>query len=431
MKSKKDRKRRKMSAGTVFMLIMLALVLGSSALVLGRLSSGATVDLTKLHMAVLDIQNESRTGAEEETDDTEPRTTERIVVTPPPAKATPVPQTDENSFTLTLGGSISLSGEVRKNSRSTDAKVADYADIMMLLSPEIDSSMNGVFLENLLSERHKTNDTTAPGDAVLLLKEAGFDLAACGFSQAYSNGKDGINATLETLNSQGIRVLGICGTNEEGAPEIRTVNNVRTAVMQYTSTVSDKTRKSMMKDGTSGMIPEADLSLISKDISEAREQGAEAVIVLINWGKTGKDPDKKQLELAQGIAEAGADLIVGNGSHVPQTAEYLSGRNNTDVLCVWSLGSLLNGDRSNIKRLSGYLLHVTIRRDGKGGAEIRNPQFTPVYTWKYKQDGRIYYRCVDAGGEIPDGMDSEQQKNMSKAAETVRSVLKDSPLTER
>ena len=187
----------------------------------------------------------------------------------------------------------------------------------------------------------------------------------------------------------------------------------------------------MMKDGTSGMIPEADLSLISKDISEAREQGAEAVIVLINWGKTGKDPDKKQLELAQGIAEAGADLIVGNGSHVPQTAEYLSGRNNTDVLCVWSLGSLLNGDRSNIKRLSGYLLHVTIRRDGKGGAEIRNPQFTPVYTWKYKQDGRIYYRCVDAGGEIPDGMDSEQQKNMSKAAETVRSVLKDSPLTER
>ena len=33
--------------------------------------------------------------------------------------------------------------------------------------------------------------------------------------------------------------------------------------------------------------------------------------------------------------------------------------------------------------------------------------------------------------EIPDGMDSEQQKNMSKAAETVRSVLKDSPLTER
>lgn len=431
MKSKKDRKRRKMSAGTVFMLIMLALVLGSSALVLGRLSSGATVDLTKLHMAVLDIQNESRTGAEEETDDTEPRTTERIVVTPPPAKATPVPQTDENSFTLTLGGSISLSGEVRKNSRSTDAKVADYADIMMLLSPEIDSSMNGVFLENLLSDRHKTNDTTAPGDAVLLLKEAGFDLAACGFSQSYSNGKDGINATLETLNSQGIRALGICGTNEEGAPEIRTVNNVRTAVMQYTSTVSDKTRKSMMKDGTSGMIPEADLSLISKDISEAREQGAEAVIVLINWGKTGKDPDKKQLELAQGIAEAGADLIVGNGSHVPQTAEYLSGRNNTDVLCVWSLGSLLNGDRSNIKRLSGYLLHVTIRRDGKGGAEIRNPQFTPVYTWKYKQDGRIYYRCVDAGGEIPDGMDSEQQKNMSKAAETVRSVLKDSPLTER
>jgi len=285
----KGSKRRRMSAGTVFMLVMLAVVLCGSALVLGRLSSGASVDLSKLHMTVLDIRNENRTGAEdaeEQPVNEEMHPAAQRIKTTAAARTTEAPPADEESFTLTLAGSINLSGEVRKNSKSTDAKIADYADVMMLLSPEINSSVNGVFLENILSDRHKASDTVAPGEAALLLKEAGFEYAACGFSQAYSSGKDGISATMDTLNSQGIRTLGIYGADGSGMPEVRTVNSVRTAIMQYTATVSDKTRNSMSREGTSGMLPEAELSRISEDIDTAREEGAEAVIILINWGKT-------------------------------------------------------------------------------------------------------------------------------------------------
>ena len=152
------------------------------------------------------------------------------------------------------------------------------------------------------------------------------------------------------------------------------------------------------------------------------------VIVLLNWGKNGKDPDSRQRELASAIAQAGADLIVGCGRHVPQSAEYLTGSDGKQVLCVWSLGSLLTGDRSNTKHLSGYLLHVTVRSSGGSRAEILNPEYTPVYTWKYRQDSRYYYRVVDASGQAPDGMDNEQMKNRNKAAETVSNVLKGSPL---
>lgn len=155
------------------------------------------------------------------------------------------------------------------------------------------------------------------------------------------------------------------------------------------------------------------------------------MIVLLNWGKTGKDPDRAQKELAEGIAMAGADLIVGNGSHVPQKAEYITGRNGKNILCVWSLGSLLCGDRANIKRISGYLLHLTVQSDGQGGAEILHPEYTPVYTWKYKQDGRYYYHCIASNSNNPDGMDSEQRKNMAKSLETVTDVLLGSPVTER
>lgn len=435
MKNANRTGRRKLSAGTVFMLVMMGIVLCGSAIVLGRLSSGASVDLSKLNMNVLDIREDPSRGTDETTEDDYPERTAqpsaKTTAVPAAAEQTTAAQNSSDSFTLTFGGTISLSGEVRKNSRSTDAKVADYADVMMLLKTNIRSDVNGVFLENILSDQHKTNDITAPGQAALLLKEAGFNMAACGFSQSYANGKSGIENTLITLADRGVSTLGIRYADDPGTPEIKTIKGIRTAFLQYTSTIPAKTRKTMAKDGTDAMVPEADLSLITQDIDRARQQGAEAVIILLNWGKNGKDPDKEQKELAAGIAAAGADLIIGNGSHVPQTAVYLPGQNGRSVLCAWSLGTLVGGDRTNVRHMSGYMLSVTIRRDDQGGIQVLNPEYIPVYTWKYKQDGRFYYRCIASDREAPDGMDSEQRKMMTKSAETVSAVMKDSPVSIR
>ena len=432
MGGRRNSTQRKLSAGTVFMLGLLIFVLCGSALVLGRLSSGASVDLSRLSMNVLDIREDPARNAATEDDEPTPKPKQKKqsqkAAIP---EATPVPQGGADSFTLTVGGSISLSGEVRKNSKSTDSKVADYADVMMLLTHRIRSDVNGVFLENVLSDKYKASDVTAPASASVLLTEAGFDMAACGFSRAFANGEDGIKSTLKTLEDKEIHVAGIRRKSYDGAPEVRTIKGIGAAFLQYTSTMAQKTRKDMVKAGTSGMVPDADLTLIKKEIASARKQGAEAVIVMLNWGKTGKEPDKTQRTLAEGIAKAGADLIVGNGSHVPQGAEYLSGKDGKEVLCVWSLGSMLTGDRANIKRMSGYLLHVTVRRDGQGGVSIADPEYTPLYTWRYKQDGRFYYRCIAANGNAPDGMDSEQQKMMGKAADTVAAALKGSPVSMR
>ena len=431
MRDRRKDGRRRMSAGTVFMLGLLAVVLGGSVLVLGRLSSGASINLNRKNVEVLEIQDDSSRDMAEDTKTAE-NTAETAKITAPPVyDVTPVPQEQQNSYTLTIGGSITLSGEVRKNSWNADSKVTDYADVMMLLAPRIDADVNAVFLENILSDNHKANDNNAPASASGLLKEAGFGMAACGFSQSYANGKEGVESTLDTLNGQGIKPLGIRYADEENVPVITNAGGIKTAFLQYTATISAKTRKAMVKEETSGMVPEADLTQISADIAAAREQGAEAVIVLVNWGKNGKEPDRTQKELAAGIAQAGADLIVGNGSHIPQAAEYVTGKDGGSVLCVWSLGTLLGGERGNIKYLSGYLLHVTVRSDGKGGAMILGPEYTPVYTWKYKQDGRYYYRCIASNGIVPDGMDNEQRKNMSRSAETVESILKNTPLTVR
>lgn len=427
--------RRRMSTGTVFMLVLLAVTLAGSALVLGRLSSGQPVDLRKLNVHLLDIretavpetpdEKQASAGKTEKQPDAAP-------VTPPPViSEAPAAEKKGSTFELTAAGSIALTGEVRKNSWSSDARVYDYSDMMMLIAPKIRADASVVFTENLFCDNYKVNDTVAPESAAGLVKEAGFTWAASGFSQGYSHGKDGIETTLMALDERGVTPLGMRYADDNDIPNIRTIGGVKTVFLQYTASVSAKTRKSMEREGATEMIPDANPERIARDISAARERGAEAVIVLFSWGRIGKDPDSSQKELASAVAKAGADLIIGNGSHIPQSAEYLTGRDGNAVLCVWSLGSLLSGDRANAKRMSGYLLHVTIRSNGRGGVDVLNPEYTPVYTWKYKQDGRYYYRCITVDGTIPDGMDSEQIKSMNKTDEVVTAVMKNSPLSRR
>lgn len=431
MKNNRREDGRKLSAGTVFMLILTVVVLAGSALILIRLSSGASVDLSRLNMNVLNLQT-AQPAASQEAGTGQPTEAPAATKTPQ-ATAVPAAQNaagQEGSFTLTVAGTVALTEEVRKNSLSQDAKEYDYSSVMMLLAPEISADVSAVFLENIYSDSYKASNTVAPEQAADLLKEAGFGMAACGYSNAWAQGTDGTDTTRMVMMERSIEPLGLREADAQNELTLVTAGGVKAAFLQYTAGMAARTRKSMESAGQSGCVPEAELSRIIAEIAEARNRGAQAVIVMINWGKTAKSPDRDQRALAEGIAQAGADLIIGGGGRQAQAAEYLPGSGGGSVLCVWNPGSLLTGDRSQIRRIAGYLFHVTIRAS-ESGAVVLNPEYTPVYTWKYRQDSRYYYRCVAAGGTVPDGMDSDEQKNLQKAAEVIDALLKDSPLTRR
>lgn len=423
--------KRKISTGTITVLAAALLILAGTLIVLARLSSGKPVDLTKLQAAVLNLKGEDPPQEvippASETKQTEVRT----AVPAAAATAAPAPAQSEKSFTLTAGGTAALDGEVRKNSWYQDAKQYDYYDTMMLLKKELQSDLNIIFLENLLTVDGKTTDLTASNAGAAMLKAAGFDMAACGFSKAYDKAEDGLAETYKVLGEHGIQPVGILENPDQDRVRIQDVNGIRTAVLQYTGTIPAATRKNMTKKGTSNLVPEADADLIAADIAEARSGGSEAVIVLLNWGKVGKAPDKNMRTLAEKIAAAGADLIIGNGSRIVSGAEFLTvPETGRQVLCVWSLGTALSGERSNIKRIAGILLQATVRVVN-GQTEVSGFSYIPLYTWKYKQDTRFYYRCLAADRAAPDGMDADQQKMMKKAVDTVQAAMKGSPVEER
>ena len=421
--------KRGVSAGTIFVLILMLLVLAGTVLVIMRLSSGEPIDLTRLRPAEQPEENPaSETTALQEI----PAATEPPVpaATPVPAGQAPEDQGPRN-ISITFAGTVALAGEVRTNSYYSDVKQYDFYDTMTLLKKELQSDLNVVFLENILSEEGKTSDTVATNAAAAMLKAAGFNTAACGFSRAFDKAESGIAATRKILGEHGIVTVGIYESSAQREQRILEVNGIRIALLEYTGTISADTRKKMTKQDLTWAIPYADAETIAGDIAAAKAQGCDVVIVLLNWGKVGKAPDKAQRTLAQKIADAGADLIVGNGSRIVSGAEMLTAADSgRQILCVWSLGTTLSGDRSGIKRIAGMLLHITITSEN-GHTEIGGFVYTPLYTWKYKMDGRYYYRCMAANMDVPDGMDAEQQKKMKQAAETVRKAMKDTPAEER
>lgn len=421
--------KRGVSAGTIFVLILMLLVLAGTVLVIMRLSSGEPIDLTRLRPAEqLEENPASETTALQEI----PAATEPPVpaATPVPAGQAPEDQGPRN-ISITFAGTVALAGEVRTNSYYSDVKQYDFYDTMTLLKKELQSDLNVVFLENILSEEGKTSDTVATNAAAAMLKAAGFNTAACGFSRAFDKAESGIAATRKILGEHGIVTVGIYESSAQREQRILEVNGIRIALLEYTGTISADTRKKMTKQDLTWAIPYADAETIAGDIAAAKAQGCDVVIVLLNWGKVGKAPDKAQRTLAQKIADAGADLIVGNGSRIVSGAEMLTAADSgRQILCVWSLGTTLSGDRSGIKRIAGMLLHITITSEN-GHTEIGGFVYTPLYTWKYKMDGRYYYRCMAANMDVPDGMDAEQQKKMKQAAETVRKAMKDTPAEER
>ena len=135
-------------------------------------------------------------------------------------------------MTISFAGTAVLEGEVRENGYFKDARVYDFSDYMVLLKRELTADLNVVFLENILSDDLKTNNTVAPGSAADMLKNAGFQMAACGFAKAYDHGIEGIASTRNKLIERGITPLGIFESEADDRLCMAEINGIRTALLR-------------------------------------------------------------------------------------------------------------------------------------------------------------------------------------------------------
>lgn len=187
-----------------------------------------------------------------------------------------------------------------------------------------------------------------PEELAANLKEAGFDLLATANNHSMDMGLSGLKTTVENVRAAGLLNFGTYLTPEDrDIPLIVDVNGIQIAFTAYTKSTNgipvprDHGYAVKYIENFQDPLP------MFEEIAAARRAGADLVAVYMHWGfEYSFDPADYQRDLAQRLADAGADLILGSHPHVIQPLEWITvragERAGKRALVAYSLGNFVS-----------------------------------------------------------------------------------------
>ncbi|MFO7951642.1 MAG: CapA family protein [Bacillota bacterium] len=189
----------------------------------------------------------------------------------------------------------------------------------------------------------------APQELSEALVDAGFDALTLANNHTLDRGYEGLKETLSHVRELGIETFGASKSWEErNNPLMLERNGVKIAFIGYTY-------------GLNGIpVPEGheycvnqtanfdDITPIIEDIDTARANGADIVAIFPHWGEMYvTEPQPQRLrQVAEKLAAAGADLILGGHPHTLQPIEWFFNEeaDGTEraTLAIYSLGNFIS-----------------------------------------------------------------------------------------
>lgn len=220
---------------------------------------------------------------------------------------------------------------------------------------------------------------------------------------------------------------------EKENAKVVSINGINVGFVAYTQSLNGMEKKSDDEATKYGVNLIQKKSSPADDIANCRNSGADVVVAYISWGEMFETKiNDKQKELAQKLAEAGADVIIGYNPHVIQPASWIEvkdkdGNVTRRTLCLGAPGNFLSDaykDNTNL----GIIFQFTIQeRDDFSGYDITAPSYVPTYVWRVEnEDGSIDYRTVAVGQWLetaPDGMSYAQHSRLKEIWAEVQSTM--------
>lgn len=198
------------------------------------------------------------------------------------------------------------------------------------------------------------------------LTDMGADIVSLANNHAYDYGEVSLTDSIDTLNGIGMPFVG-AGRNLEEAikPVYFIANDYKIAFISTTQI--ERTDNPDTKEATAdspGVFRCWDAERLLEVVRNAKAV-SDYVIVYIHWGTESTDEiDWVQKEQAPKIAEAGADLIIGDHPHVLQPIGY-----SMDTPVFYSLGNFF----FNSKQQDTCLVKATLDANG-----LKSLQFLPA-----------------------------------------------------
>lgn len=176
-------------------------------------------------------------------------------------------------------------------------------------------------------------DLRALPESVAALRAAGFDVVSLANNHTLDAGQAGLRKTADTLHAAGISALldWKAGGLVDCSPTYQ--------LLAFDDSVAP-----------------LDMQAAAGRVAAAAEQ-ADVVVVSIHWGgEYQAAPGPRQQAVARALAEAGAGIIIGHGTHVLQRIEWIG-----ETLVTYSLGNLLFDQPYPADCRQGVILRVTLQ----------------------------------------------------------------------
>ncbi|MEL6864613.1 MAG: CapA family protein [Bacteroidota bacterium] len=339
-------------------------------------------------------------------------------------------QQDSLSLQLLFAGDIMGHGpQIRSAERIPDQSY-DYTECFRYVKPileEVDLAVGNLELTLPGKPPYGGFPMFRSPDALAeALREAGFDLIFTSNNHANDGGKNGLIHTIQALRENGLYQTGTFTSQEERDlyyPLIVYRAGFKLVFLNYTfSTNKNKTIAPTI-------VNKIDLQQMEKDMAEARNLEADAIIVMMHWGKEYRTTASEEQEaLAQQLINWGADLIVGSHPHVVQPVVIKEvPEENRQVLISYSLGNFISNQRQTHTD-GGMMLRVNLSKKN-GTTQISDCSYIPI--WRYihrdEQQKATFYTLPIAQFETAPPSDfplpAKDQKAMQRYATFIRELI--------
>lgn len=222
------------------------------------------------------------------------------------------------------------------------------------------------------------------------LQDVGIDMLSTANNHSLDSGKTGVFATLDYLDSIGMRHLGTARTAEEQEElTIVEVNGITFGFCCYTYGTNGIPVPSDAEYSVNSLYNYEDdkLQEMCNTVRALRAAGVDVVMPIIHFGTEYKEmPDSYQELCVDMLFEAGADVIIGGHPHVVEPMEIREitnsdGSTRTGYV-IYSMGNFISSQRyeNGIMKDIGLILDMEFEKKG-GKTTLTSWKFAPTYVY--------------------------------------------------